>query len=231
MASEQRGFVFAIVFILVFSGLLVSMPTTFSGGGGTVDELSPVNPDLLTDFSATIDWDGTDYTNHFYAYDLGGYSWLSGDAGDLITINRKIKFGGLLWFGAVENTEFVLDNGTNRGVSLSIAEIEADATDGAVRYDLEYTDSGNSAGGFVAYWNTTAYATAALAWAADGLGLLHGMGIDTTAAENIFSLLVSLLFLQLPDVPVLFNLFLATPLWASIVFLIWYVIKESLPFV
>jgi hypothetical protein len=206
------------------------MPAGLQGEGGTASELLPVDPNLLTDFSATATWDKTDYTNHFYAYDLGGYHWLTGDAGDLITVNRKVLWAGLLWFGAVENALFVLENGTSRGTSLSMEEIAGDATDGAVRYDLEYSTSGNTAGGFVAYWNTTAYADPEDAWDNNVLYLLHGMGIDTTAAGNIFALLVALLFLQLPDVPVLVNLLIATPIWACIIYLIWYVVKESLPF-
>jgi len=228
------GFVFAITFLLVFAGLLGSIPSDFQGEGGTVETLLPVNPDLFTDFSATTTpFTRTDFgANYIYEYTLGGFDWYCYTAaGASFIVNRKVKWGGLLWLGAVKNTEFVLDNGTSRGSTLTIEEIEGDADNGAVRYDLEYTDSGNSAGGFVFYWNTTLYADPADAWTNDVLELLHGVGIDSTAAKNIFSLLIGLLFFQLPDVPVLVNLLLATPIWACIVFLVWYAIKESLPLV
>jgi hypothetical protein len=61
--------------------------------------------------------------------------------------------------------------------------------------------------------------------------MLHGVGIDATAAMDIAQLLLGLLFLQLPDVPVLVNVLIAVPIWASVVYLIWFVIKETLPFV
>jgi hypothetical protein len=111
-----------------------------------------------------------------------------------------------------------------------MSEIAGDAEDGAVRYDLKYTDSGNDAGGFVVYWNTTAYADPEDAWDNDVLFLLHGMGIDATAAGNIFSLLVKLLTFSLPDVPILIGIIIGVLPWACIVYLCWFIIKESLPF-
>lgn len=230
--GEMRGFVFAISFIIIFAGLLAAMPEGFQGVGGTADTLLPINPDLFTDFSATTDeLDKTDFTNNFYTYDLGGYSWRLSSAGTQFKLDRKILVIGLLWFGAVEETKFVLDNGTSRGSTLTMSEIDADANEGAVRYDMEYTDSGNTAGGFIVYWNTTAYADPEDAWNNNVLHLVHGMGLDATAAKNIFALILGLLFFQLPDMPILVNLFIATPLWACIGFLLWYVITKSLPFV
>lgn len=233
MADSERGsFVFALSFLIIFAGLIATMPADFYGLGESISDLLPVNPDLFTDFSATTDeLDKTDFTNNFYTYDLGGYSWRLSSAGTQFKLDRKILVLGFLWFGAVQETEFVLDNGTSRGSTLTMSEIEGDADDGAGRYDLKYTDSANSAGGFVVYWNTTAYADPEDAWNNNVLHLVHGMGIDATAATNIFALLIGLLFFQLPDVPTLLNLVIATPIWACIVFLIWYVIKESLPFV
>jgi len=38
------------------------------------------------------------------------------------------------------------------------------------------------------------------------------------------------LFFQLPDVPFLINLLLATPLWACIIYLIWWFIISMIPF-
>lgn len=234
MASEQKSFIFAIVFIIVFSGLLVSMPAGLLGFGGSATELLPVNPNLLTDFSETENWTRTSFslegTTYYYNYALGGYSWYCTYSANTFTISRKILWIGFIWLGALENCEFFLENGTTRGTTLTMAEIEGDAEDGAIRYDCEFTESGNTAGGFIFYWNSTAYPDPADAWTADELNLLHGMGIDATAAGNIFSLLIALLFLQLPEVPVLVNLLLVTPIWACIIYLIWFVIVNSLPF-
>lgn len=231
--GELRGFVFAITFLLVFAGLIGSIPTDFQGQGGTVETLLPVNPNLFTDFSSTsTDFTRTDFSGGImvYDYDLGGHKWRCLYDGSQFSVYRKILLFGL-WFGATDSTQFYLDNGTSRDQFLSYTELEGDAEDGAVRYDLEYTDSGNAAGGFLFYWNTTLYPDPEDAWDNDVLYLLHGVGIDSTAAQNVFTLLIGLLFFQLPEVPVLVNLIIATPIWACIVFLIWYAVTKSLPLV
>ena len=69
------------------------------------------------------------------------------------------------------------------------------------------------------------------AWDNDVLILLHGLGIEDTATANIGALIISLLLLQLPEVPTLINIFIAVPIWACIVYVIWYIIKEMIPFV
>jgi len=96
---------------------------------------------------------------------------------------------------------------------------------------MTYVTGGTSAGILIVYWNETLYADPEDAWTADALNILHGVGINETARMDIGSLLIGLLLLRLPDCPLLINLLLATPLYAAVVFLIWFVIKESLPFV
>ena len=231
MSSEQRGFVFSITFILVFAALLAAMPAGLKGQGGTADTLLPVDPSLITDFSDSVDFTRTDFTNYFYAYDLGGWKWQCGSAGTSFVVSRKVLIAGILWLGQLKETEFMLYNRTSRGTTLTMSEIEGDADDGTVRYSLEYVDNGNDAGGFVVYWNTTTYSNPTDAWNADKLYLLHGIGLGSSATSNIGALLVSLLLLQLPDVPVLVNVLIATPIWACIVYVLWYVIKEMIPFV
>ena len=80
------------------------------------------------------------------------------------------------------------------------------------------------------YYNTTTYATASLAWDADALYFLHGVGIESTATNDIGALIISLLLLQLPEVPPLIAVFLAVPIWACIVYVLWFIIKEMIPF-
>ena len=109
--------------------------------------------------------------------------------------------------------------------------MDTDDTDGSHRYDLKFIDSGDSAGKLVIYWNVTAYPDINDAWDNNALHILHGMGIEDTATANIGALIVSLLLLQLPDVPVLINLILVTPIWACIVYVLWFIIKEMIPFV
>ena len=58
-----------------------------------------------------------------------------------------------------------------------------------------------------------------------------GVGVESTASTNALSLHLGLLFFSLPEVPALVNVLLVAPLWSAIIFVIWFVIKESMPFV
>ena len=165
-----------------------------------------------------------------YEYELNSRDWIAVTDGSGLSLAAKILSFGF-WLGHLDSCKFVSDSGTDRGTTLLFTEITTDATDGAVRYSLQHTVTGDDAGAFVTYWNITEYATATLAWASDELYLLHGIGIGGSATNNIGALLVGLLTLSLPDVPVLVNLFLAVPIWACIVYVLWYVIKEMIPFV
>jgi len=232
MASEQRSFVFAVTFIVIFATLLSTIPVDLQGQGATADVVTPINPNLLTDFSETEEFDKTDFIgvlSFYYTYELptgSGVDWECIFSSDYFYVAAHSLFLGF-WLGGYSYTEFISDNGTNYGTSVSFTDIDNDADDGTVRYTLQYADSGISAGGFVFYWNTTTYSNSSDAWDNDELLLLHGVGL--TADTNIASLLISLLFLQLPDVPLLINALLATPIWASIVFVLWYIIKEMIP--
>ena len=57
--SEQRTFVFAVTFIIVFSALVGSIPVDFQGQGTTTETITPVNPNLLSDFASIKEFDKT----------------------------------------------------------------------------------------------------------------------------------------------------------------------------
>jgi len=228
----MKTFVIAVSFIVIFSGLLITVPTDFYGTGATPDTpVTPVNPNLLSDFTDHKTYTKTNYTGVFNSveYALGDYNWIAGIGltGEF-SLAAKIYFFGI-WFGALHICKFITESGTDRGTSISFAEITADAEDGAVRYNLIFEDDGNEGGGFVVYWNSTLYPDVEDAWTNDVLYFTHGVGF-TTNALNIGSLLLGLLFFQLPDVPFLINLLLATPLWACIIYLIWWFIISMIPF-
>lgn len=227
----MRGFVFSLIFIVVFSTLLSSVPAGLQGTGTDPDTVIPVDPSLVTGFSVTNNWTRAQYTGLFYEYTLGGRDWISGHDDVEIAIAAKVKVFGFLWLGAIDVCKFISSEGVDRGTGLTFAEIDLDDTDGSHRYDLRYTSSGDSAGKLVIYWNVTAYPDINNAWTANKLNLLHGMGIDDTATANIGALIVGLLLLQLPNVPVLLNVFLAVPIWATIVYVLWFIIKEMIPFI
>lgn len=215
----------------MFTGLVVAMPVGLLGTGGAASEPLPVDPDLVGDFADSETIVRTNFTGSLYHYTMNSIKWLAGTTGaPAVMIARKVLVAGVLWLGGLRVCDFVLDNGTSRGDEISMSEIEGDATGGEVRYSLEYQDNGNDAGSCVVYWNTTLYSDPEDAWDNDVLFFVHGMGLTSSAVANIGALLISILFLQLPDVPVLVNLLLAGPAWSSVVYIIWFIIKETTPF-
>jgi len=235
--AEQRTFVFALIYIILFSALLVTIPTDLQGLGQTANELTPINPNVLTDYADYAEFDKTDFggvIGFYYLYPavdpLGGYFWECDYyvATESFSVAAQVRYFGL-WFGALSYCNFISDNGTNYGANIAFDDIDNDAEDGAVRYSLTFADTGSDGGDFIFFWNTTEYSGSSDAWDSSELYLFHGVGFATDT--NIVTLLVGLLFLQLPDCPVLINVLLATPVWACVVFLIWFIIKESLPFV
>jgi hypothetical protein len=235
--GEMRGFVFSVMFIIVFSTLLASLPAGLQGPNEDPDTVIPLDPNILIGFSDSVNWTASAYSGgplyYIYDYDaFGGLDWRSfTDNETMLTLAAKVKFLGLLWFGSLDACDFKAPSGINRGTQLDFDEIDADAEDGTVRYSLQFTDSGDSAGSLVVYWNATKYSNVTDAWANDEAYLIHGVGFQESATTNIGALIISLLFLQLPDVPVLINIFIAVPIWACIVFVIWYIVKEMIPFV
>ena len=228
----MRGFVFCLIYIIGFATILSSIPAGLQGTESSIETVIPLDPRLITGFSETENYSKDAFTAGSYEYDdFGGFDWICVTDDSSFGLARKIMFLGIFWFGQLDSCTFVAPDGTDRGNTLTFTEIATDAEEGAVRYSLSLILSGDSAGSFVIYWNITAYPAIADAWTADELYLLHGLGIADLATNNIGALLISLLLLQLPDVPVLVNLFLAVPIWACIVYVLWYVITSMIPFV
>ena len=236
MASEQRGFVFAVTFIIMFATLLATIPVDLQGQGNSGSAVMPIDPNLLSDFTDTANFSTPAFvpwlTLLVYTYDdFGGKDWICGTDEIQFDLNAKILAGGVIWLGQLEPMRFISPTGIDSSLSITFDEIDADAEEGTVRYNLISTVTGRSAGGFLVYWNTTTYTDSFDAWDNDNLYFLHGIGIGETATANIGSLIISLLLLQLPDVPLLVNLLIATPIWACIIFVLWFIIKEMIPFV
>ena len=235
MASgEQAGFVFAVTFIVLFAGLTAMVPIEIQGAGATTEILVPVDPSLISDWTDYEDFNKTNMTlfGSFYSiyYDaLGGFDWSAGFlvTTETFTVGAKIYWGPF-WLGALDYVQFISTEGTNYDTWLTLSDIENDGVDGAAKYNLIFSESGNDAGDFIFYWNSTTYSSPSDAWDNSDLVLVHGVGFAPNT--DIVSLLVGILFLQLPDVPVQINLLLAVFPWASVVYIIWFIVKESLPF-
>lgn len=210
--------------------MILSIPAGLLGTDETPDMVSPVDPSLITGFSDFENFSYSAFTPegalYLYQYALGGRYWTCAESADAFTLGAKIYWASFLWLGGYDYVTF-----GDRGQGLTMAEIEADAEEGTVTYPLVFITSGNSAGSFVVYWNTSEYSDPADAWDNDKLYLLHGVGVESTAATNALSLLLQLLFFQIPEIPTLVNALIITPVWAAIIYVIWFFIKESMPFV
>jgi predicted secreted protein len=234
MANEQYGFVFAVIFMIVFASLTAAMPAGLQGPDEDPLTIIPVDPSIVSGFAESEGFNGSDFSIvgalSIYEYTLGGRDWFySTDDATVMILIAKVYFL-VFWFGQVDVCTFKAPDGTERGEELTFSEIQADQENGVVRYSMTFTTSGESAGSFILYYNVTEYATFIEAWNNDEVYLLHGMGIAETSGANIGALLINLLFLRLPDVPPLVNVLLATPVWASIIFVLWFIIKEMIPF-
>ena len=230
MSSEQRTFVFSVTFIIIFAVLLSTIPIGLLGQGADPDMITSVDPNVVAGFSDSEAYQQSNFTGGIYEYELGGNTWLCLGPGTGFALGAKVLFAGFLWLGAMNLVKFVSSEGVDRGEALLFTEIETDADEGTISYELLYVDTGNAAGGFSVYWNSTEYTDPANAWGNDSIYLLHGVGLESTAVIDIGSLLLDLLTLQIPEVPLLVNILLAVPIWAAIVYLIWYIIKEMIPF-
>lgn len=235
MSNEHYGFVFSISFILIFSALLISTPVDLQGLDETPSELLPVDPSLVSGFSDDISYNGSDFslvvTTEIYDYELNSLDWRASyvTTGQYFSIGTKVTWF-TLWFGQINYVGFRSDSETDRGTTLTLPEINADSDEGVSRYTGTFQDTGNSAGTFIFYWNSTLHSSASNAWGNDSLTIIHGVGINEAAGLDIVSLLLSLLFLQLPDCPLLINIILATPVWACVIYLIWWFIISMIPF-
>ena len=230
--GEYRGFIFAITFILFFAGLVVAIPVGLEGQGLDPDNVVPLETAIIFGFEDYETYNMSVLSAYDqYQYDFNLRGWVFSYYAGTIQLGAKIVYLGFLWFGQLDSCEFISPDGNNRGAVLSYEEIDTDAENGTVNYNLRYLVNGADAGGFVVYWNSTEYESSFDAFVADDVFFMHGVGIASTAPVDITSLLIGLLLLQLPNCPPLINLLLATPIYAAVVFLIWFIIKESMPFV
>lgn len=232
----MRGFVFAVVFIVVFATLLASIPAGLQGSNVDPETVIPIDPSIISGFSESENYTAASFYaatgSYWYEYNMGNRDWLAAtDDATAVQLAAKELVFGIFWFGQIHICEFRTSDGVDRGTAISFDEIDTDSQDGVIRYSLSFTDIGDNAGALVVYWNVTEYASVSDAWAADKVYLLHGVGFESTATANIGALLVSLLFLQIPEVPALVNVFIVVPLWACIIYVLWFVIKEMIPFV
>lgn len=232
--TEIRGFIFCVVFIVIFGALLSSIPTGLQGEGYDTDDLTPIDPSILSDFTDSENYTSDAFSlsgiTYYYDYEISPRSFRAQTIDDLrLYILMKVIVVGFWWTSDL--IEFISDSGTSRGTSLEWVEIDLDDDEGNAQYKLINSVTGENMGTLVAYWNTTTYSDIQDAWDDGELYFVHGVGFTTSATADIGALLVGLLLLQLPEVPPLLGIILATPIWSCIVYVLWFVIKEMIPFV
>ena len=230
--GEQYGFVFAVTYIIVVSGLLLAIPADLQGQGDDPNIVIPVDPSLVADWADHRNFTKNEFldgvsTKYYWYESLGGYDWECLFDSGTFWVGAKIYWADIFWLGGYDWCYWTNTNGT-RYDEITFDDIDNDMEDGQVRYDLTFSGSGQDAGAFVFYYNDTAYSDSNTAWTASDLQLAHGVGLTTNT--NIATLLLSLLLLQIPDTPVLIQLLLATPLWASVIYVIWFIIISMIPF-
>lgn len=234
MASEQYGFVFAISYILIFSMLVSTIPAGLNGEGTTPESIGNISPSLTGDFTDHVNWTKAAYVGTpiaIYDYDLNDLHWSALYAvTGYFYIGAKDYVGGLFWLGGYWYCDFQSKDGMNRGTSLTFANIQNDADDGTAKYSMLFHANGKSAGTFLVGWNITAYENVTDAWTAGEVAFVHGVGFENSATNNLGALLVGLLTLSIPNVPTMIAVPLILPLWASVVYVLWFIVKSMIPF-
>lgn len=231
------AFVFCVTFILLFSVLLSSLPVGLQGTGTEPENIIPVDPSLISGFNEQENYTRTAYSAGvglwYYEYSIGNKDWWSSyttATGLQFSVAQKWTVIPVVW-SYFTFCDFKASDGTNRGIWLTIDEIALDADEGIVRYDLFDSETGESQGAFLIYWNETLYSDPEDAWDNDVLYLFHGIGFSSYAISDIGSLLVALLFFQLPNTPVLVTYLLGGWLWATIIYLLWFIITKTIPLI
>ena len=228
--TEMRGFVFAVSFLLISSAILGSAPAGLITPSYDNPSLVGLDPALVTGFSSYTQYTKSNYTlvagTYIESYLLGGWDWytVSDNTNYMLGVKQYIW---IIWV-STDTCEFTTEKGIPRGTELTFTEITADAENGTVRYSAIHSQGSSSV---LFWWNTTDYATAASAWAGDELYITHGVGVNDEAPVQVLSLLLGMLTFSLPDVPFLIQLMLSTPIFASVIYLIWFLVKEVIPFV
>lgn len=231
MEEETKTFAFITFMVLLFTALLSTAPSVFVTSNPENPNIPNVNSQLLVGFAVTEEYNSSYFSfldgHGYYDYSLGGYSWrIIIVDGTGFSLGVKQLLFGWLWLGWIEWCDFSFE-GSDRGIAISFAEINADAEDGTVKYDLQHSGGG---GGLVFGWNDTEYSDSEDAWDNELLVIIHGLGISDTAPQNVVSLLLSLIFFSNPDIPFLINVILVSPFVLLGAYLIFYIIIKVTPF-
>ncbi len=221
--AEMKTFAFVVSFLLIYSAFLSTVPPGLLTDTYDDPTLTEIDPQLVVGFGSYVQYDLTNYTAGEFSYSLGGFEWNVWDLGG-VTLGTKVII--FIWIDT-NWVEFILESGESRGVGVFWATVQADADNGTTRYTLV-----NNAitSGMVLYWNPNDYTYCWDAWGNDSLYIIHGVGASDESPQNALSLVLGMLTFSIPGIPFLLQVLLSSPIYASILYLIWFLIKEVIPF-
>ena len=225
--AELKTFSIVVSFLLIYSALLGTMPAGFMTATYETPELADIDPQLIVGFENYVTYNSTNFTAGGLDYGFGGHLWSAVDTTGIISLYyRTILFLIIPVYTAVT---FTFEGGFDRGESdLTWVQIQTDSEEGITRYTAKCPQVSS---GLVFMWNTSDYLYAWDAWGNDSLLIVHGVGADIANAPlDVLSLLFAMLTYSVADIPPLLQVLLNSPIYASVLFLIWFFIKEVIPF-
>lgn len=237
--GEAKSFI-TVVTMLVLFGLVVGFIPSSIFAGSSIGSQAPeggFDPTLLSGYAETASYrtNATFFDTNYalgvaHMYDLSGNSFVCLSYGGYPQFRLGVKtlIFGVLWLGGVEWLEFSnLDTGESRGSTLFLSAIQMDyeAEGQPVRYRLS---GGGGYGDLLVTWNTTQYASAALAAAASAIYFVHGVGIGESSV-NALSLIISILTFRAPNIHPAINAMIAIPIYAAVAFLFLLILEKFKP--
>lgn len=223
--AELRTFTVVVSFLLIYSAFLGSAPVGLFSSTYDNPVVSGLNAQYLTGFDAYVQYDYSNYTGDAFSYSLGEYDWQTVSAsGTNFRVGVKVYIW-IIWVGT-DWSDFSLDS-ESRGDTLTLVEINSDADNGTVRYTAICTAATT---GVVFSWNTNDYTYAWDAWGNDSLYVTHGIGVSEFAPQNALSIVLGMLTFSIPDIPPLLQLLFNSPIYAGSIYLLWFFVKEVIPF-
>ncbi len=223
--AEMRGFVVAVSFLLIYSTLLGTVPAGFLTVTYEPPTLSPIDPQLISGFDGFVMMNSTNFTAGGVDYGFGGHLWTAIAADSTFTLFYRQVIFFVIPVYTVNDMSFET---FARGTSLTWITILEDSDNGTARYSAVCPFATS---GLVFVWNVTDYVYPWEAWGNGSLTVVHGIGADAYAPQNALSLVLAMLTFSVPEIPVILQVLLNTPIYAMVAYLVWFLIKEVIPFV
>jgi hypothetical protein len=169
-------------------------------------------------------YNATNFTAGGLDYSMGGHLWTALSADSLF----KLLYRTSIFFSIPFYTlnEMAFEN-FDRGTTLTFLEIYNDSEEGTVRYSAVCPQATS---GVVFVWNASDYVYPWDAWGNGSLTVIHGIGASAFAPQNALSLVLGMLTFQIADIPILLQVILNAPIYADVAFLVWFLVKEVIPF-